>query len=136
MLELRFRDHAEFHGQVVRATAAGAAVGAVLAGVAGLSGQPPGAAVFAALGAAALAWGLAPPRSGRGWLAALGAVGLATLVGLLAARRDPALGAALAGAALAIYTGAGLDRPWRLTAAVALALAVPLGVHVARALVE
>ncbi|HJZ87813.1 MAG TPA: hypothetical protein VKN99_21715 [Polyangia bacterium] len=136
MPDIRFRDHAEFHGQVLRSTLACAGLAAAVATLESLSGRSLPLSALAASGGVALAWGLAPPRSARAWIHALGAVGLATLVGLLAARRDLALGGALFGAALGLYAGASLERLGRAIAVLAGALAVPLAGQVAQALLD
>ncbi|HEY3358492.1 MAG TPA: hypothetical protein VGQ83_34915, partial [Polyangia bacterium] len=131
MLRLRFRDHREFHFQVLRVML----VTAVAATVAGLGGGSP--TVIALLAAAvvpALGFSLAPPRADRraselllgGLFAVVGAVAALTLTPAPVA---PAIGIGLAAGVLA---GRGQDLWRRVAVSAAGGASIPLATVVAQ----
>src|SRR5262245_18546028 len=134
MSEIHFRDHGEFHGQVLRATLACAGLTAALRTIDIRSGWAPPAMLLLGMGGALLVWVLAPPKTGQRWVTAGLAIVAATGAGLLVGRRDHWLGLAVYGAVLGLYTAASLSRWRKVIAVLALAAGVPIAGMVAMAL--
>jgi hypothetical protein len=134
MPDIRFRDHAEFHGQVFRTTLACAALAAAFRIVTDLWGAAPPLALSLALGGVALLAALMPPKTTRDWVRTGVTVAIATLLAAIVARRDEALALAIGGAVLGVATAAAMDRYRKVVVICAMAAGVPIAAMVAAAL--
>jgi hypothetical protein len=136
MPDLRFRDHSEYHSQVLRATVGFCGLAAAIAAVDRLAGHRPPLPLLLLLTGVALAWALHPPRAARDWARALVVASLGTVIAWLVARRDLALGAAMFGAAVGLYGLDAEDGRGRIAGVLAAALALPLAGYLASTMLD